>query len=118
MDFRFGYGTTIVASSMLYVSRSDDLQPMGNEWMEGIVSATPGMAGVSALVAGQMSDRLGRKKSIMISSLLFALGSLICSIGLSKWILLVGRLIQGASIGVMSMVAPIYLSESSPTNLR
>jgi hypothetical protein len=63
---------------MLYVPRNADLAPMSNLWHETIgkyvrfltffvtlkftVSITPGMAGIGSLLAGQASDKYGRRK--------------------------------------------------------
>lgn len=58
-----------------------------------------GMAGLGALIAGKLSDIYGRRGMIVVSSLTFVIGALICSVGLHKLILLLGRILLGIAIG-------------------
>lgn len=57
------------------------------------------MAGVSALSAGMLSDMFGRRRMIISSSFIFVVGAIICSIGVDKIVLLVGRVLLGIAIG-------------------
>lgn len=103
---------------MLYVPMDSELAPMSTFWQEVVVSSASGMAGVGALIAARLSDAYGRRRLILASSALFSAGALICAVGYSKWILLIGRLLLGFAIGLASMVVPIYVGESSPANIR
>src|SRR4051812_19781697 len=76
------------------------------------------MAGVGALGAGKLSDLYGRRRMIIASSFIFIVGALVCSIGISRWILLFGRVLLGIAIGVASMIVPIYVGEASPAHIR
>ena len=92
----FGYDTGIISGSMLLIG---DNWKLSSIWKEGIVGATIGAAAVFALIAGFLSDWMGRKKVIMLASVVFTIGAVVMGASPNKELLLVGRLIVGAGIG-------------------
>ena len=71
-----------------------------------------------ALIAGPLSDKIGRKPTIIISDVLFTFGALAMAFSVSISSLMIGRVIVGLGIGIASMVVPIYISEICPKELR
>lgn len=66
---------------------------------------------------GIMSDKLGRKGTIIVGLLLFAIGSIICAISTDMLTLLLGRFLQGAgAIGavVTAMITDVVREEQRP----
>jgi len=57
---------------MLYIPNNAGIGSMSEIWKEVIVSITPGMAGVSSVIAGPTSDYFGRKRIIVVASLVFS----------------------------------------------
>ena len=86
--------------------------------LEHIVSWMMLGAAAGAIAAGWMAARLGRKRSLLWGSLVFVMASMLCGMSRSVDALLIGRLILGVSIGVLSFTAPIYLAEIAPENIR
>uniref|UniRef100_A0A7E4ZU77 MFS domain-containing protein n=1 Tax=Panagrellus redivivus TaxID=6233 RepID=A0A7E4ZU77_PANRE len=116
--FLFGYDTGIISVAMLYIDRNHGMQPVSNFWKELIVAVTPGFAGIGAVLAAPTADHYGRRPVIMASSLVFIAGAAICAGAMNKEVLLLGRIVVGIGIGFASMIVPVYLSESSPMNIR
>src|SRR5258707_3619739 len=75
-------------------------------------------AALAALGGGRLSDRLGRRTTLILTSLIFILGALICAFADSFQTLLVGRTIVGLGIGLASTTVPVYISEVSPPKAR
>lgn len=74
---------------------------------------------VSSLTAGTLAERFGRKRMIIASAGLFLVAiPVVCLSGHSLAAMLVGRVLQGMSAGYMSVVMPMYLTETLPAGMR
>lgn len=71
-----------------------------------------------SLLAGRMSDRLGRKNVLMISAILFALSSVLTGWSYSFSAFIAWRITGGVAIGMASNVSPMYIAEISPAAWR
>lgn len=67
---------------------------------------------------GWVADKFSRKYSIMIAVVWFVVGSVIQTTAVDYAMLVIGRLIAGVAIGMLSMVAPLYMSEIAPPEIR
>lgn len=78
----------------------------------------------SSIFVGHLTNWLGRKKVIIFGSLLFALSVPITvysgciNSNMNLYILLSGRVVQGFSVGIISVVVPMYVSENLPIKKR
>ncbi|KJZ77205.1 hypothetical protein HIM_03526 [Hirsutella minnesotensis 3608] len=84
----------------------------------GIVAAMAAGSWVGALVSGPLSDRAGRKMSIMVGCVIWTIGSLISCASQNIPMLAVGRVINGLSVGIESAQVPVYIAELSPPSKR
>lgn len=74
---------------------------------------------VGALVSGPLSDRFGRKYSITFWNLIYIVGNIICITTQFQWYqIVIGRLIDGFGIGALSVLTPMYQSETAPRQVR
>ena len=65
-----------------------------------------------------VADKLSRKYSIVVAVTIFTIGSILQTASISYAMLVTARLIGGIGIGMLSMVAPLYISEISPPEIR
>eukprot|EP01041_Mallomonas_annulata_P011154 gene11154-23314_t len=72
----------------------------------------------SALLIFLGDSKIGRKIELLTASALFSLGTAVQSFGVGLPIILFGRVIYGLGIGTAMHVAPLYIAETSPNNLR
>lgn len=84
----------------------------------GITASMPGGSFVGALASGFMSDVLGRKRAIQIGSVIWCIGSIIVCASQNIGMLVVGRFINGLSVGICSAQVPVYVAELAPPSKR
>lgn len=111
----FGYDTAVVAGAIGFIEKAYSLSPAMKGWIAScaLVGCVAG-----ALFAGTLSDRVGRKKVLVLSGILFALSSagIIIPLDLTWFVLF--RFIGGIGIGIASMLAPMYIAEIAPAEIR
>ncbi|KAJ3785649.1 general substrate transporter [Lentinula aff. detonsa] len=90
----------------------------GSSAQGAIVAAMPAGSFVGALAVTQLADKLGRKKTILLSSLIWVIGSILQCASINRGMLVVGRIVSGLSIGIASTVVPIYQSEITAPAIR
>jgi SP family galactose:H+ symporter-like MFS transporter len=111
----FGLDLGVIAGAEHFIQQ--DLR-ISDTVLEHVVSWMMLGAAAGAVGAGWISARLGRKRSLLWGSLIFVGGAALCGAAGSVDVLLIGRLILGVSIGILSFAAPLYLAEIAPENIR
>lgn len=84
----------------------------------GISASMPGGSFVGALVSGFITDLFGRRRAIQIGAVIWCIGSLITAASYSIGQLVVGRFINGFSVGICSAQVPVYVSELAQPSKR
>ncbi len=111
----FGYDTAVISGTTEIVKMQFGLTTGGEGWYVGC-ALIGSIAGV--LIAGMLSDFLGRKKTMLISALLFSVSAIGCAVCGNFTQLVIYRIIGGFGIGIVSIVSPVYISEVSPAHVR
>ncbi|OGN55848.1 MAG: hypothetical protein A3D96_00155 [Chlamydiae bacterium RIFCSPHIGHO2_12_FULL_44_59] len=111
----FGYTASVISGVLLFITGEFQLTVVEEEV---IVSTLLIGALVGALIGGWLTDWLGRKKTLFLTLLLFFIGTLTLTDATGFETLLVGRLISGLAVGIVSMAAPLYIAEMSPASNR
>ena len=111
----FGYDTAVISGTTEIVKTQFGLTTGGEGWSVGC-ALIGSIAGV--LIAGMLSDFLGRKKTMLISALLFSVSAIGCAVCGNFTQLVIYRIIGGFGIGIVSIVSPVYISEVSPAHVR
>jgi sugar porter (SP) family MFS transporter len=111
----FGYDTAVISGTTAIVKSQFHLTDMMEGWYVGC-ALVGSICGV--LVAGSLSDYLGRKFTMLISAALFSISAIGCAVCGSFDSLVAFRIIGGVGIGIVSIVSPIYISEVSPARIR
>ncbi len=105
----YGVDVGIIAAALPYIEKTSTYTP---QQLSIVVAAVLLGSVLSSLFAGMLAEWLGRKKVIIISALLFTLSiPCICFSNGVFEALMGGRILQGASAGLVGVVVPMYLAE-------
>lgn len=111
----FGYDTGVISGAILFIK---DQFNLSSALVERVVSSVLLGAVIGAAFSGSIADKLGRRRTIVITALLFSLGAIGSAFAPNIPVLIVCRFVIGLAIGVASYVAPLYISEISPADVR
>jgi MFS transporter, SP family, sugar:H+ symporter len=111
----FGYDTGVISGAILFIKEDFGLSP----FMQGaVVAALLLGAMVGAAAAGPLSDRMGRRRLIIIAAVTFTVGALAAAAAPNPGSLVAARFVLGLPVGSAALVVPLYLSEIAPTQIR
>jgi sugar porter (SP) family MFS transporter len=111
----YGFDVGIIAAALLFVRNTFALS---THMQEVVVSVVPAGTMVGAIVGGIISDRLGRRATLLWSAVIFIVGSILAPLSATVGILIFARSLLGFAIGFTSVTAPVYVSELSPPQTR
>ena len=112
----YGIDVGVIAAALPYIEETSTYTP---QEISLVVAAVLAGSVLSSLFAGMLAEWLGRKKVIIISALLFTLSiPVICFSGGVFGLLMAGRILQGASAGLVGVVVPMYLAECLDADSR
>ena len=111
----FGYDTAVIAGVIGFLQTKFQLSTAMMGWAAS--SAIWGCV-FGAMGAGYLSDKIGRKKVLIITAILFFISSLGAAVPSNLTQFVIARFIGGLGIGAASMLSPLYISEISPAKIR
>ena len=113
--FLFGYDTGVISGALLYIAPEFQLDDGGQQVV--VASLLLGAAG-GAIAAGPLADNLGRKRTLILSAILFTVGAVISALAPGTVVLVGSRVLIGLAIGAASLVVPLYIAELAPAERR
>ncbi|KAG6022191.1 hypothetical protein E4U41_002299 [Claviceps citrina] len=73
---------------------------------------------IASLVVGRVGDIIGRRRTILYGSCIFFVGGALQTAATSMAMMMVGRIVAGLGVGMLSTIVPVYQSEISPPHNR
>ena len=113
--FLFGYDAAVISGTISQVTARFSLDEIQVGWFVGC--ALIGSI-IGVLMAGKLSDRWGRKVTMLVAAVFFSVSGIACALVGSLEQLVVARILGGIGIGVVSIVSPLYISEVSIAQYR
>ena len=113
--FLFGFDMAVISGVLPLVQKQFNLSAFQQGWFVSValVGCIVGVA-----FSGELADRIGRKKPLLLSAVLFLLSALGCAVAPSLLLIIIARFLGGIGIGLASNVVPLYISEIAPAKSR
>src|SRR5437773_4847371 len=111
----FGFDTAVISGAIGFVKTQFALNASEEGWF-----VSSGLLGciIGVIIASFLSDRIGRKKIMIVSGIMFLLSGFGCAFAPSFTLLVIARMIGGTGVGIASVVSPMYIAEFAPATTR
>ena len=111
----FGFDTGVISGAIPFIRNEFEL----TAYQEGFAVSNLMIAcTIGALIAGPIADWAGRKKVLILCSLLFLISAIFSAFPQTFMELVIARFVGGLGVGVASVVSPMYITEISPAKIR
>jgi MFS transporter, SP family, arabinose:H+ symporter len=113
--FLFGYDLVIIGGAQIFLKEQFALSPaeLGFATSSAILGCIVGPA-----LSGWLCDRVGRKSTLFVSGLLFAIGAIGAALANTITIFNIFRIVGGVGVGLSSLASPMYIAEIGPARHR
>ncbi|MEU9128693.1 sugar porter family MFS transporter [Kitasatospora sp. NPDC048540] len=113
--FLFGYDSAVINGAVTGIQKHFDV---GNSETAFVVAIALLGSAAGAVAAGQLADRFGRVRTMVLAATLFAISGIGSMFPPSIGVLGLWRVVGGIAIGIASVIAPTYIAEVAPTVYR
>ncbi len=113
--FLLGFDSAVISGAIPFITDFFLLNELQTGWAVSCL-ILGSIAGNS--LAGPLSDEWGRRKILMITAVLFLISAISSALANTFWFFIVARIIGGVGVGGALLIAPVYIAEVSPPNLR
>ena len=113
--FLMGFDASVISGVIGFIEIEFELTKIQLGWSVASLTLT---ATLAMMVAGPLSDRIGRRPVLKIAAALFAISAVASALAPSFLILVVARMIGGFGVGAALIIAPMYIAEIAPAELR
>ncbi|KAF0236758.1 MAG: hypothetical protein FD181_2528 [Prolixibacteraceae bacterium] len=111
----FGFDISVISGTIPFLQEVFNLTETMKGWV--VSSALIGCI-IGASFAGRLGDKFGRKKVLLVTSILFAVSAIGSGVANSIPTFVMYRILGGLAVGGASVLAPMYIAEVSPAHLR
>jgi MFS transporter, sugar porter (SP) family len=111
----FGYDTGVISGAILFIRQAFSLSSTAQEI---VVSSVLVGAVIGASISGFLADKYGRRIMVIAAAAVFGVGAIFTALTPDIYALIAGRIVVGIAIGIASFIAPLYIAEVAPVNIR
>jgi sugar porter (SP) family MFS transporter len=111
----FGFDIAIITGAGPFITHEFGLSDIGLGW--AFSSLLFGCV-LGCFIAGRLTDRMGRKRLLLIVAALFAVTSIATAMAPTFATFVTARFFGGLAVGGTSLLSPMYVAEVSPPSIR
>jgi len=113
--YLFGFDFAVISGALPFLQQQFGL----DAYWEGFATGSLALGAIiGCIIAGNIADKFGRKKSLLVAAALFFISSLCMAFSANKGIFISSRFLAGIGVGMASMLSPMYIAEIAPAALR
>ncbi len=117
--FVWGFDATVISGAVPFIQKYFHLSGDRGDFLLGLAVSCLGWGVLGGTaVAGFFSDRFGRKKVLITTAVFFTGSALLSALTTNFALFVFARVLGGVAVGGAILVAPVYIAEISPPQLR
>ena len=113
--FLMGFDASVISGVVGFIELEFELTKIQLGWAVASLTLT---ATLAMMIAGPLSDKLGRRPVLKIAAALFAVSAIASAIAPNFLSLVIARMVGGFGVGAALIIAPMYIAEIAPASLR
>ncbi len=110
-----GFDASVISGVVRFIEPEFNLTKLELGWAVASLTLTATMA---MLLAGPLSDKIGRKKVLSYAAILYALSAIGSALAPTFFWLVMARMLGGFGVGASLILAPMYIAEIAPPHNR
>lgn len=111
----FGFDTAVISGTIPFIEPYFNLTDVTLGW--AVSSILLGCA-IGAVISGRLSERYGRKVTLIFCALLFSVTAVATGFSYRFDLFVAFRILGGVAVGMAAVISPMYISEISPAHVR
>lgn len=113
--FLMGFDASVISGVVGFIEVEFELTKIQLGWSVSSLALT---ATFAMMVAGPLSDRIGRRPVLKIAAALFAVSAIASAVAPNFLSLVIARMVGGLGVGAALIIAPMYIAEIAPAEIR
>lgn len=113
--FLMGFDASVISGVNKFIEIEFALTKLELGWAVGSLTLT---ATLAMMVAGPISDKIGRKRVLSYAAMLYFISAIGSAFAPSFLVLVIARMIGGLGVGASLIIAPMYIAEIAPPDMR
>ena len=113
--FLMGFDASVISGVVTFIEPEFNLSTIQLGWAVASLTLT---ATLAMMVSGPLSDRFGRRAVLKWAAVLFMISAVASALAPNYFSLVAARMLGGLGVGAALIIAPMYIAELSPPDIR